>query len=696
MDVNEFRKDFLEEIKSTAAITGDGSAATFMNIATEYLIGAEVLPDFTNIFYSGTGAKKRSIKIDGYVLDEFDYTLTLFIADYSGLEDREVLTKTKAQQFFDKLHNFVDEVYNYKLVKKIEPSTPVADLIELMKFNENRIRKYRFILITDGNMSGRITTLDSQSFNDIPIECQIWDVERLFKMCSSDIARQNIEIDFKAYTKTGIPCLEASNANTSDYKSFLCIIPGEALANIYDNYGSQLLEGNVRSFLSTKVAVNKKIRETIIKVPELFFAYNNGISATANDITIEKRPDGNFITYAKDFQIINGGQTTASLSNTRHKDKAKLNTIYVQMKLTKVDSNPEKSSDLVRNISRSSNSQSKVSDADFFSTHPFHIRMEQISRRLFAPAVGGAQFETKWFYERARGQYLQEQMRLSKVEKDKFALQLPKKQLVTKTDLAKVRNSWNGIPHVVSKGAQTNFMKFAECVDEEWINSDTKFNEKYYRESIALLLLFKHTEKLVTNQPWYENGYRANIVAYSMALLRKQISKQFKNRELDLQLIWNKQSVPNVVTNELVKITKEVYKSITDPTRETINVTQWCKRETCWTRIQNIKIDLHENLVDALIERQENSAQEKEAKKDQKFMNGYEAQIKVISYKPEFWTDLNKFVVQKKMASPEILRLLKIAMRLPNSLPDETQSVKLLELLEKALSEGYKIDTYEN
>ena len=258
------------------------------------------------------------------------------------------------------------------------------------------------------------------------------------------------------------------------------------------------------------------------------------------------------ITYARDFQIINGGQTTASLSNARHKDAADLGQIYVQMKLTEVDNNADKSSELIRNISRSSNSQNKVSDADFFATHPFHIRMEQISRRIFAPASGGAQYETKWFYERARGQYLQAQMRMTKAQKDKFTAQNPKKQVITKTDLAKYHNSWSGMPQVVSKGAQTNFMKFAEVIDEAWNKSDTSFNDKFFKDTVSLAILFKHTEWVVSHQPWFEQGYRANIVTYSIALLHRLLKAQYPDTVLDLQLIWSRQEVPDVITNELV------------------------------------------------------------------------------------------------------------------------------------------------
>lgn len=172
----------------------------------------------------------------------------------------------------------------------------------------------------------------------------------------------------------------------------------------------------------------------------MFFAFNNGISATAMDVEIANTDHGRFITFARDFQIINGGQTTASISNARYKDKADLNGIYVQMKLTVIDeSSPEESDELIRNISRSSNSQNKVSDADFFASHPFHRRMEQISRLIFAPAVDGAQYETKWFYERARGQYLQEQMRLTPAKKNSLNCRIRRIRLSGKPILPRYR-----------------------------------------------------------------------------------------------------------------------------------------------------------------------------------------------------------------------------------------------------------------
>ncbi|MDG0810606.1 AIPR family protein [Cohnella rhizosphaerae] len=577
-------------------------------------------------------------------------------------------------------------------IKKIEISSAAADLTDILMTNKERIRKYRVLLFTDGFMSGRIESFPVKEFAGVNIEFQIWDVERLFKMFLAESGRENIEIDFTQYTPYGIPCLDASGFGDNSYRCYLCVVPGSAVADVYDRFGAQLLEGNVRSFLSTKVAVNKKIRETILGSPKMFFAFNNGIAATAVDVVIKERPEGKFITSVKDFQIINGGQTTASLSNARYKDNASLSEISVQMKLTEIDADLDATHILMQKISRSSNSQNKVSDADFFSTHPFHIRIEQISRRLFAPATGGAQHDTRWFYERARGQYLQAQMRMTKSERNRFLTQNPKHQLISKTDLAKARNTWRGLPHTVSKGAQSNFSEFAEWIDDAWSISDEAFNERFFQESISLFILFKHVEKLVTYQIWYEQGYRANIVTYSIALLAHLLKSQYPHHTLDLQIIWNKQDVPEVLANQLSKLAKAVLDSITDPTRAVANVTQWCKREACWLRVKSLDITLDAEIESVLIDTSDAKTEARRARKDQKLISGIEAQAKVVNYGSEYWRRVQSFVAEKKIPYHTEAESLKIACNMPAKLPNSVHSQKLLSLLKKAVSEGWKED----
>lgn len=700
MDAQEFRKDFLEDVKADALATGEGSCASFVTAFAHYLQEAEYLLDFSSSYFEGIGKQNRKLRVDGYAYEEFDKTMSLVIADYDVSDAERVLVKTQAGVLQNRLINFIDDVLNTPLYRNVEMSRPCSDLVDLLREKRKEIRKYQLLIFTTASISSTIKILETVDIDGVPSECQIWDIERLFQLCGSDMGRQIIEINFKEYENSlqrkGIPCLEASGAATNDFKSYLCIVPGTLLADIYDKYGSSVLEGNVRSFLSTKVAVNKKIRTTILQQPERFFAYNNGISATAMDVQFEHTEQGIFLVSARDFQIINGGQTTASLSSARYnyKDKANLEVIYVQMKLTVIERSLEDddASMLVQNISRSSNSQNKVSDADFFSTHPFHIQMERCSQRLGARGTGGLQFETKWFYERARGQYLQKQMRMTAGEKKKFLLQNPKNQLITKTDLAKVRNTWDGLPHIVSKGAQTNFSEFAQRISESWDKDDgLLFGDRYFEESVALCLIFRYTENMIPRQLWYQQGYRANIVTYTIAYLHLLIKKQFPSYDLDLMGIWTRQIVPTMIQTVLVDLSELIYGKLTDPRRAVENVTQWCKREGCWKSVQEIGYTLPGEIKDCLVTNDDIRSVVREAKSDRRVELDTDVMTKVIEITPAQWRTAMDFGVSKRMITPEELIVLRIACQIPTKLPTPVQSKKLITLLERFYEEGFKL-----
>lgn len=694
MDAQEFKKDFLEDIKADAAATGEGSCASFVTAFARYLQEADYLLDFTSSYFEGIGKQNRKLRVDGYVYDEFDKTMSLIVADYDVLDNERVLTKNQARQLQNRLIYFVDNTLNTQLHRNVEMSRSCSDLVDLLREKRSEIRKYQLLIFTTADISSTIKILESPEINNVPSECQIWNVERLFQLCGSDIGRQVIEIDFKEYTENGIPCLEASDTVTEDFKSYLCIISGTVLADLYDKYGSSLLEGNVRSFLSTKVAVNKKIRTTILQQPERFFAYNNGISATTMGVKFESTSQGLFLVSARDFQIINGGQTTASLSNARYRDKADLNAIFVQMKLTDIAGTLENedATTLVQNISRSSNSQNKVSDADFFSTHPFHVQMERCSQRLGARGTGGVQFETKWFYERARGQFLQKQMRMTPSQKKKFLLQNPKNQLITKTDFAKVRNTWDGFPHIVSKGAQTNFNDFAKKINDAWEKDDgLLFGDKYFQETVAMCLIFRYTESMIPHQLWYQQGYRANIVTYTIALMHRLIRIKYPKQDLDLLGIWTRQMVPVIVQNILKELSELVYSKLTDPAREVENVTQWCKREGCWNSVQCIDYNLPIEIESCLIGKDELRIAVRDAKADMRIEKDTDVMTRIVEIQAEQWQNVMSYATSKRMVSPEELTALKIACQLPLKVPNPVQCKKLIAVLDRLYEEGFKL-----
>lgn len=695
MDAEDFIKDFLDGVKAASAATGEGSCACFVDNVASYLVDCEILPDFIPCYFPGE-YKRKKYRIDGYAFDEFDKTMNLIVADYNGIEQNRTLIMTAADQSLSRTMVFVDAALNSDLGDEVDISMNVSDLIDLLKTelkdNKDNIHKYRIFLFTDAKTSVRIKNIELSNFEGLPVEAQIWDLYRLFEVCTSPDV-ENIEINFKDYAIDGIPCIEANVGTEQKYKSYLGVIPGALLADIYDKYGARLLEGNVRSFLSTKVAVNKKIRETIINSPEMFFAFNNGIAVTAKDVRLEEIDNMKYIVGARDFQIINGGQTTASLYNARRNNQADLSSIYVQMKLTEIDegkTSSDESDTLIRDISRSSNSQNKVSDADFFASHPFHRQMEQISKVTYAPATHGAQYETIWFYERARGQYLQEQIRLTPAKKKEFLLKKPKNQVIKKTDLAKVRNTWLGHPDVVSRGAQTNFIRFANYVDEQWQTNDAQFNTRYYQSVVALVIMFSYLSAYITKQSWYEGGYRANIVTYTIALTHGLIMKQYPRKDLDLILIWNKQELPNAVKQALNIIAEQVFFKLTDPQRPIINVTQWCKRSDCWDGVQLMSITLPPELEDFLVSSDDNKHQQKMANKEQRVVKGINAQTEVVKYPAEHWKRLAEFAVNHCLVSPTDVSALKMACQLPIKVPNSVQSQHLLDLESKARAEGFK------
>ena len=104
-----------------------------------------------------------------------------------------------------------------------------------------------------------------------------------------------------------------------------------------------------------------------------------------------------------------------------------MDNLYVPMKLTVLnvendlsEEQVEQYNSITKTISQCANSQNAVSEADFFSNHPFHVLMEKLSKKVMAPPVNGNPYQTIWFYERSRGKWEQEQMKLTPAQKKKF------------------------------------------------------------------------------------------------------------------------------------------------------------------------------------------------------------------------------------------------------------------------------------
>lgn len=576
---------FAENLQQEVIISAEGNQTeedggafreeVFTHLMIEYLTEAGEIEDGYVCYHSAHG-----IKVNGYNLQEEEGRLDLFISIYTQNPSPTTIRKDAVESAFKQLINFLSKVYK-GYHRSIEEASPSFDMAQLIYSQRSQLSHVRLFLFTDGLTT--LQTKTNQVKDGVNYSFNIWDLRRTYRCVTSGQKREAIEINFQVQYDSVIACL-AMPESQADYRAYVAIIPGEILCKIYAEYGSRLLERNVRSFLQAKGNVNKGIRQTILKEPHRFFAYNNGISATAEIVKLIDLPNGGQgISEVRDLQIVNGGQTTASLYQAVRKDKADISGIYVQIKLTVVDR--DRMSEIVPLISRYANNQNKVNEADFFANDPFHIRIEELSRTIWAPAVDSTQRQTQWFYERARGQYADAKNRESTPAKQKaFTLTHPNAQKFTKTDLAKFEHTWDKLPHIVSLGAQKNFAKFTFALKEKgYLEPDAT----YFTHLIAKAILFKSAEKIIGNENF--GGYRANLVTYTLAYLSCKYQQN-----IDLDKIWKQQRLALSLQQAIQKISREVHQVIINPP-DGRNVTEWCKKESCWKSIQKIPIEIFED-----------------------------------------------------------------------------------------------------
>ena len=672
--LEEFHADFLQSILSDSESRGLLKAQSFFELVCEDLMQ---VGDLTNN-YEMAEFIKPGCEVYGFDDDKDRKVLTLINFQFFQDDMIETLTKVHINTKFKRLKKFA-ELSMEGLHNHLEETSEAHSLA----FNINRdiqnklIDKIRLILLTDGRVTKNILNIPNDTIKDIVCEHQIIDINYLYSIFMSENGAGSYEIEMN------IPYLEVQNPS-SEYQSYLGIMDGEQLFDIYEKYGQKLLEQNVRTFLQFRGGVNKGIRNTIQYKPDMFFAYNNGITATATHVETKN----GLITKITDFQIVNGGQTTSSIYAAKKNTNLDISNVSVQMKLSVVN-NIEKKSEFVTSVSQYANTQNKVNQSDFFSNSPFHKEMKDYSKRIWVSTRAGSQRRTHWFYERVRGEYLNEQAYLTSAKKRQFQIENPKNQLIEKTFLAKSENSWDRKPHIVSKGAQYSFGEFANSVTVTLEKNQLAITESYFRDAIARVILFRTTERIVSNASWYENAFRAQIVTYSIALLSHSINK--KDLFLDFTRVWKDQRLPFELEELMKIIAKKVYERIINPPTGAANIAQWCKKESCWNDVRNIEIDIIK-IQKLLKEKEEIKYEQKSEKKQKELDNGIEIQSFVIQTNIENWTQLYGYY-SRNIRSLTITQedILKKYTDGRISLPSEKQSKVLYNIYQKAVKEGWEV-----
>ncbi len=678
MDIFDYYNDFMQDIYTRSGTENNFHESVFTERMCDFLVEQATIE---NYIYVGYRKSVKGLRVDAWYYNPETEILDLFVTEFRSDKNLELLSKIDITKCFKRVESFFIESLNKQFYQSLDESTPGYEIAREICEKASAISRVRFFLLSNTSRSNRVDSISDQNIEGYSCSYDIWDINRVYRIELSGKAREDIVINFEDILPSGIPCLPAFTGN-NNCQSYLLVMPGIIIANLYAQYGERLLEQNVRTFLQFRGKVNQGIRKTIENEPEMFFAYNNGLTATAENIETDDRRER--IRSITNLQIVNGGQTTASIFTAMKKLKAELSEVYVQVKLTVIP--PAQVDKVVPLISEYANTQNKVSVADFFSNHPFHQRIEEMSRRLWAPSAKGELTETHWFYERARGQYANAQANLTTAQQKEFLSKNPRSQMFTKTDLAKFEQSMIMQPHIVSLGAQKNFATFVSELSREWDKDEKQFNEFYFKSLIAKAILFRFLDRTIMQQHWY-GGYKANIITYSLAKLASIFSRT--NRYLDFEKIWRAQKLSLALELQLLQIAEVVNGAIQDTPTGITNVTEWCKKISCWEKIQSLPIPFDWDNISELVQSREIKYREKDARATQTIYNGIQNQNYVYEKGSEYWRQIAYWGLKENLLSQKDMEILTIACAIPDKVPSDKQAKVIIQIEQKVKEAGF-------
>ena len=404
--------------------------------------------------------------------------------------------KTEITKSINEGVKFIQKTLDKDIINDISEARELQ-LEILNKLDSNTLDRIDLYIITDKVIKQDVQekfTLD----NGFEINIYFWDLSRWNIVKRSKSKRVPISIDFnkEEYSMYNVDFVKRKvNSTLSQY---LAIFPADLIADLYKRHRTKILENNVRVFLSANRKANLAVRNTLKSDEnDLFFSFNNGLSVTANKIEIENDK----IIKIDDFQIVNGGQTTATIHYAGEKDKKEngsrisLENVYVPVKITEINKEKNKNyGNIVSNISKAANTQSAVKASDFYANDLFLVKIERLTHgHPVNTRTGKNKF---YFFERMTGQYNVTKSNQGKTGSSKvkaWEKERPKEFKFNKIDIARWYNCYNGFPHVAAASAEKQFENFMKNknFDKEDINAGR------YKTIVGYGMVFNRVRKLV-------------------------------------------------------------------------------------------------------------------------------------------------------------------------------------------------------
>lgn len=685
---------FMHDLDAMCIMDGYASReAAFVADRCQFLVEQDVLQSFNVVQYSDETCRIDAWGLKPAIDGSSNDSIVLVISDFFDQDSPASITLTDFRTYCNKAKRFFQNALKDEFrLMKLKADSSAAQFADYIYKRRNEDQQVTIIGITNGSVVSKSNKLviaeNSTSF--ITFRYDIWDFARFSRIERSLGGRESVDIDFvnDYEMSNGVSMLHVENGST-DIDSYLFVLPGKVLYEMYEQWNERLLEQNPRTFLQFTGKINKGIRGTLTNNPDRFFSYNNGIAAVANKVDIDSET-GN-ISKIYNLQIVNGGQTTASIYNAYYRSMKErkpidIDKVFVMVKLSVIEQT-ELADQIIPKISEYSNSQNKVASSAFSIRHPFHMKMEEFSRNIHAPANGDQQ-ETFWYYERVQGQYKNAiNIRHSAVDKKAFESQNPKSQMFKSVELAKYVMAFNMQPYYVCLGSQKCYALFAK----EYLKTDDdgqgiigpEINQEYFKEVCCKALIFKYIEKHAGR------GLQFVLAPYTIAVLMKNL--QEKGLNLNYKLIWNKQWGNEQLFSTLMTYVNQVYKVLADSMPDGVQIfSEWGKKKDCWDKYaQNIQLDLLP-ILEYTISQDEYLSSVKEQKSNAVMMRGIEAQTYVVSKPSSYWIKLSNWIHRGNMTiTAKEDGILAYAMKIPYKIPSDKQSEVIIRIERKAIEIGF-------
>lgn len=523
------------------------------------------------------------VKISGYAVSEISddagnpERLDLFVSLYKGVDELEPIPDSEIGRAAKEGLQFLRLCATGQLTGKLDKTNDAYGLVTEIERIFNTLESIRIFVITDAVAKTR--TYAPHEVEGKQVRLEIMDIQRLFNHWQQGRPRDELVVNFRDLCGTALPSVWVPGSGDDEYDYALTAVPGEALRFLYEKYGPRILEANVRSFLGvSSKGVNKGIRDSLRDHPNRFMAYNNGIVIVADQAKLDTAEDGSAgILWLQGMQIVNGGQTTASIyfAKKKHPD-IDLSSVRIPAKIIVLRSGQADDEELIANISRYANSQNVVKQSDLSANKPFHRELEKLSVRTYCPDGVG-----RWFYERSAGSYkvMLEKEATTPAQRKKLQTTIPPYRRLTKPDLAKFMLAWDQKPHIVSLGSQKNFQAFMdELVEREGLGENVIPDQPQYKQMIAKTILFKSAHKII--RPLFP-AFQANITAYTVSILALKLGKT-----LDLNRIWQEQSISPQLGRQIATWAEEVSEALHRGAGGKM-ISEWSKKIECWWLVRD-------------------------------------------------------------------------------------------------------------